>query len=517
MTNNTPYFSGRKDYDSEFCGSIPLNFINLIQAHGVLLVLQRDSFTVVQASENAEQLLGSTAAALVQQPLQSFINQEQLQALQEQLNRRENGNYVPFTLNWQSPAGIKALSATLHTRDLYLLLELEVAQQTSGLSFVATYQAISYIISSLKEAESVTAVSNVAANELKKLSGFDRVMVYQFDEAWNGAVVAEAQEEHMEESYLGLHFPASDVPKQARELYTKTSFRIIPDVNAPAAKLYPVINPLTSSLTDISDAILRAVPLVHIEYLMNMGVTASMSTPIIVNNKLWGLISCHHRSAMPVSFELRTSFEIISEIIASQVSAREKETSFRYRSTLHEIELKLMEQVYTSKSLSEGLLDNPSYLLDLLDVQGLVLTFNNAYLTAGEVPDERMVRNLIKWLVRYSKNKIFTTDSLPALFEEAQVYRDVASGLIAIQITGSRNYLLGFRAEVIKSVNWGGNPNEAIKFEAKSKRYHPRNSFNLWREQVEFTSAPWRPEVIEVAQHVRTAMLEKLLKEEEML
>lgn len=517
MTNNNLQFSGRKDYDSEFCGSIPLNFINLIQAHGVLLVLQRNSFTIVQASENAEQLLGSTAAALVQQPLQSFISLEQLQLLQDQLDRKETSNHIPLTLSWQSPAGTKNLSATLHTRDLYLLLELEVAQQTTGHSFVATYQAISYIISALKEAESVTAVSSVATKELKKLSGFDRVMVYQFDETWNGTVIAEAQEAHMEESYLGLHFPASDIPKQARELYTKTPFRIIPDVKAPTAKLYPVINPLTSSLTDVSDATLRAVPLVHIEYLKNMGVRASMSTPIVVNGKLWGLISCHHRSAMPVGFELRTSFGIISEIIASQISAREKEDSFRYRSSLHEIELKLMEQVYTSKNLSEGLLDNPSYLLDLLGVQGLVLTFNTEYLTAGDVPDKGMVRNLIKWLARYGNNKIFTTDSLPALFEEAQLYRDVASGLIAIQITGSRHYVLGFRAEVIKSVNWGGNPNEAIKFEARSKRYHPRNSFNLWREQVEFTAPPWRPEVLEVAQHIRTAMLEKLLKEEEIL
>ncbi len=515
MANNSPQLTGRKNYDSDFCGSIPLNFINLIQGHGVLLVLDPASFTIVQLSENAAEILGSSVAALVQQPLVKYIGEEQLQALSSELERRDSGSNIPITLRWQTSTGGSAFSATLHTRDLYLLLELELTPQAAGSAFVSTYQAISYTISSLKEATTLEEVGRVAVDELKKLSGFERVMVYQFDENWNGTVIAEAQEDDMQESYLGLRFPASDVPKQSRDLYFKTPFRIIPDIAAPTAKLYPVINPITSSLTDISDCILRAVPLVHIEYLQNMGVMASMSTPIIVNNSLWGLISCHHRKAMLVSFELRTSFEIVSGIIASQISNREKEDSFRYRSMLHEIELKLMEQVYTSKSLSNGLLENPSHLMDLLSVNGLVLVFNNEYQTAGEVPEARMIRNLIKWLSRYSKDKIYTTDSLPAFFEEATQYRDTACGLIALQISGGRHYLLGFRPEVSKSVNWGGNPNEAIKFEVNTKKYHPRNSFNLWREQVEFTSLPWRQEVLEAAKHIRTAMLEKLLKEEE--
>lgn len=516
LDNKHPSFSGKQNYDSDVCGSIPLNFINLIQAHGALLVLERNSFHIVQASENTVQILGTPAESLIQQPLQNFIGDEQLQQLSQMLERWEVSNHLPLSLQWHSSDSSKPFSATLHTRDHYLLLELEeVSEQSSANSFAATYQHISYVISMLKEPSSLTEVSNVAANELKRLSGFERVMVYRFDENWNGTVIAEAQAADLKESYLGLRFPASDVPKQARDLYFRTPFRIIPDANGPSARLYPVINPITRSLTDISDCILRAVPLVHVEYLQNMGVTASMSTPIIVDNQLWGLIACHHRISKKVNFELRTSFEIISGIIASQISAHEKEESYRYRSMLHGTELKLMEQIYTSKHLTEGLLDNPSYLLDLLQVQGVVLVSNYEYRAVGEVPKEHMVRSLIKWLSRYSKEKIFTTDSLPRIFEEAAPYRDLASGLIAMQITGNKHYLLGFRPEVIKSVNWGGNPKQAINFEADGKRYHPRNSFNLWREQVEFSSLLWHPEVLEVAQHVRTAMLEKLLKEEE--
>lgn len=516
MTNNNLHFSGRKDYNAEFCGSIPLNFINLIQAHGLLLVLDRSSLTIVQASENTEQFLGTSSEALLKQPLIQFLGKEQLQQFSDKLERWEIGSYLPLSLHWQNGSNTKAFSATLHTREDYLLLEMEeILQQSPATSFTATYQGISYVIATLKEANNVSEIGQVATTELKRLSGFDRVMVYQFDEGWNGTVIAEAQASHLQESYLGLRFPASDVPKQARDLYFKNPFRIIPDANGATARLYPVINPLTNSLTDISDCTLRAVPLVHTEYLQNMGVAASMSTPIIVDNKLWGLISCHHTIAKKVSFELRTSFEIISGIIASQISAREKEERFLYRSQLHDTERKLMEQIYTNGQLTEGLLEEPSHLLELLKVQGLVLVLNNEYEMAGQVPEAGMVRSLIKWLSRYSKEKIFTTDSLPRLFEEAIPYRDIASGLIALQIRSGRHYLLGFRPEVIKSVSWGGNPNEAIQFEADGKRYHPRNSFKLWREEVELSSLPWHPEELDVARHVRTAILEKLLKEEE--
>lgn len=470
---------------------------------------------IIQASENTAQILGTAAGELVQRSLQTYIGEEQLQLLKQKLEHRELSTHLPISILWPQNGSTRFFSGTLHNRDRYLLLELEeLPEQKSNTLISSTYQTISYIIASLKEAEGVMDVARIAAVELKKLSGFERVMVYRFDQQWNGTVIAETLTEGME-SYLGLRFPASDVPKQARELYFRTPFRIIPHADGPTARLYPVMNPLTNSLTDIADCILRAVPLVHIEYLRNMGVAASMSTPIIVDNKLWGLISCHHRSPKLISFELRTSFEIISGIVASQLSTHQKEEIFRYRTGLHHIELKLLEQIYSKQDLSEGLLENPAYLLELLGVQGIVYVHNHEYQTAGTVPHERQVRSLLKWLSRYSKEKIFTTDSLPRLFEEAIDFRDIASGLIALQISGSRHYLLGFRPEIIKAVNWGGDPNNAINFEADSKRYHPRNSFNIWREQVEFTSDPWHPQLLDIAQHIRMAMLEKLLKEED--
>lgn len=505
--------ASRINFDSTFCGSIPLNFINQVQPHGVLLVLDKDDFSIIQVSENADQYLGISVSDVIGKELSRFIGEKQHSEFVQKLQRQVLSNHYSHTLHWTIQEEEKQFLAMIHPREDYLLVELEeVMPDRQENSFVSIYEEISYVVAALKEAKSLRELSQIAATELKKLSGFDRVMVYQFDQQWNGTVVAEAMEEGMS-PYLGLRFPASDVPKPARDLYFRTPYRTIPNVQAKPVKLYPVINSETNSLTDISDCILRAVPLVHIEYLQNMGVAASMSTPVIVDNRLWGLISCHHRQAKQMGFEIRSSFEIISGIISAQLSAREKEESFLYRTELHKTEIKLIEQLWTRNSLEEGLFDKPSYLTDLFDVSGLVLVQGNTYETAGEVPGKAMVRSLVKWLSRYNKEKIFITDSLPRIFGEAEEYSHIASGLIALQITAGKSYLLGFRPEVIRSVNWGGNPNEAIQFEENEKQYHPRNSFKIWKEQLEFSSNPWQPELLETARNVRTAILEKIIRD----
>jgi chemotaxis family two-component system sensor kinase Cph1 len=472
--------------------------------------LNKEDFTILQVSENTENTLGITPERLLKEPLEQFVKADLLAYIKEQVSRKEITSHLPLFIQWQQPQE-KAFSGLLYAKEDYLLLELEpLTTEGTGNSFIQIYQEIGKVVAALKNSSTLEEVNKIVAEELKKLSGFDKVMVYRFNADWNGEVVAEAHEEGLP-SYLGLHFPASDVPRQARELYLKTPYRLIPDVYAQAVKLYPVVNPLTNSLTDIAECSLRAVPLVHIEYLRNMGVGASMSTPIVVGGRLWGLISCHHKVPRPISFELRSSFQIIAGILSAQLNTLEKEKSFSYKTALHKIELKLFEQMYSKPTVEEGLLEEPSYLHKLLKVSGLVLVSPGNYETSGQVPDKFFINNLVKWLIRYSREKVFATDALPGLFSSAEKYKDIASGLIAIEINLGKAYLLGFRPEVIKSVSWGGNPNEAINYEKDKTQYHPRNSFKLWKEQVKFTSDPWHTEEGEVANHIRIAILEKML------
>jgi light-regulated signal transduction histidine kinase (bacteriophytochrome) len=336
-------------------------------------------------------------------------------------------------------------------------------------------------------------------------------MIYQFDKDWNGTVLAEAKEADME-PYLHLHFPASDVPKQARDLYFKNPYRLIPDRSFTPARLIPVLNPVLRAFIDLSDCSLRSVPPVHTEYLKNMQVMASMSTPIIIDNQLWGLISCHHKTPKYPSYEMRAAFELISDVISVQLAAKETEKSLVSQSQLNLAHSQLLKQMYAAKSLSGGLLNKSPNVMELIGANGVALLYEGKLTTAGNTPKPDQIKEIIKWLQIQKIEKVFATDSLPRLFVGSEEYAATGSGLLAIPVSYRKgDYILGFRPEVIQTVEWGGNPHERIQFEPDGKTYHPRNSFNTWRETVKHSAIAWSVQETEAAETLRTAILEWIL------
>lgn len=497
--------------DSEFCGSIPLNFINLIQPYGMLVLLDK-SYDVVQVSENISEVLGKTLEAIVDHPFASLLSVGQFDSFQQKIEHREVRNSIPHVLRLATSQGSQRFAGVIHFHKEYFLIELEaIEEETSDITFINAYQDIKYIMAALQQAKDMKEFGNIAAAEIKAFSGFDSVMLYQFDQQWNGSVVAEAKEEDME-SYLNLKFPASDVPRQARELYLRTPYRLIPDVNFEPVKLFPIINPIVNGFTDISDCTLRSVPQVHIEYLKNMHVQASMSTPVIVDGKLWGLLSCHHKTPKQIPFELRYAFEVLAGLISSQLASREREERLQHFTDRRELELKLIDLLHREKETGERLLEESDILLKLFRAGGAVLVQGNKHDTKGQVPSKKHVSELVKWLRLFNKEKLFLTDCLSSHVKNAKEYSAVASGLMAVQFSHSPiGYLLLFRPEIVQTIHWGGNPNEAIQFEEDRKKYHPRNSFKEWREKVEYTAVPWETELVEIAKNLRTVLLEKVL------
>ncbi|WPP50061.1 GAF domain-containing protein [Catalinimonas niigatensis] len=502
---------GTGSRDSEFCGSIPLNFINLIQPYGMLLLLDK-TYKVVQVSENISEVLGKALEDIVEHPFASLLSAGQFDNFQQKIVRREVHNNIPHILRLATSQGSRRFAGVIHFHKEYFLIELEpIEEETSDITFINAYQDIKYIMAALQQAEDLKEFGHIAASEIKSFSGFDGVMLYQFDQQWNGSVVAEAKEESME-SYLNLKFPASDVPRQARELYFRTPYRLIPDVNFEPVRLFPIINPIVRGFTDISDCTLRSVPQVHIEYLKNMNVQASMSTPVIVDGKLWGLISCHHKTPKQIPFELRYAFEVLAGLISFQLASREREERLQHFTDRREMELKLIDLLHREKEARDILLEESDILLKLFRAGGAVLVIGDKYETKGQVPSQKYVSELVKWLRLFNKEKLFLTDSLSPHVRNAKEYKDVASGLLAIQFSHSPlGYLLLFRPEIIHTIHWGGNPNEAIQFEEDHKKYHPRNSFKEWREKVEYTAVPWEAELVEIAKNLRTVLLEKVL------
>lgn len=510
----TVHITSAKNYDSEFCGSIPLHLVNLIQPHGVLLVLEKTALRIVQASENVGQQLDVQLEDLLDQALSQYLPAAQFEDIHQKLSAHGSQEKIPFSLTWLAQGQKRSFTALVHLKENYVLVELEESNDSSAApSFIGLYQQIKFVTSLLKQAATTAELADIAAAEIKKLTNFDRVLVYQFDLQWNGVVIAQAKEERMDD-YIGLRFPASDVPKQARDLYFSNPYRLIPTRSYEPVRLIPIVNPLTQRFTDLSECNLRSVAAVHLEYLSNLGVTASMSLPLIIDNKLWGLISCHHTTAYNPGYELRSALELLSGIISAQLAGKEKEKGILMRAQLGDIHGRLLANLYGNYGFADGLLKGETSLQHLLSLSGAAVLYEGSIWTSGETPGRQELKELAGWLRRNKTEKLLATDSLPHQYARSKDYKDIASGLIALPINPDMGeYILGFRPEVLLTVRWGGDPNNAIQLEPDGKTYHPRNSFATYKETVKFTSLPWQAEELEAAEVLRSAVLEKIVKD----
>jgi len=496
-----------KRNEAEVCGRVPLHQTNQVQPHGAVLVVNTDNFTILQASENSEQFMGVPVDKLLETSLEQHIPANQFSALQVRLKSAAIDK-VPLLLTLN---GTDVL-ALFQPQQPYFIIELEPLQKsTEQNSFIDIYQEVKYVMAELEGAKSTDETCAIVVRELKRISGFNKIMIYRFDEEWNGEVIAEEKEEGME-AYLGLKFPASDVPRQARELYRKTPYRLIPNVDYQAVKLHPVINPLTHAFTDLTNCNLRSVASVHLEYLRNMNVAASMSTRILKDGQLWGLIACHHRSPKYLSYQECSLFEMLSSVVTNKILAVQYHDAYQSKTELQLKLSRIMEVVYRGNDVLSALIHQQAAISELLGADGLVVKTPKQTAYFGDTPGNQEVEELIYWLQSNNINQLYHQPGLSVAFENAGAYSKKCSGLLALAIQPEKGfYLLVFRAEAVQKISWGGNPNEAVQFDKDRKNYHPRTSFKLWQETVYNKSIPWNEEQLLVAERLRNLMIEYVL------
>lgn len=503
MLNNHPNF------DATFCGKLPLHQTNLIQPHGVLILVDKKENRIIQTSENIHKLTALSAAETINKSLADIVDEKSINLFNDKRNKGISGK-LPLTFVFKSSSHTTPAHTILQEAEAYYMLEVELPEfiPASHNTFINVFQKVKGVMSLISAATSINEVCTIAAKELKALSGFDKVMVYHFDDDWNGSVLAEEKEPGMD-TYMGLKFPASDIPKPARELYLKNPYRIIPNKDYEPEKLYPVFNPITNTFTNLSDCDLRSVAQVHLEYLKNMGVTASMSTRITHNESLWGLIACHHRTPKYLSFEEASVFEMLSNVISATISSLLNRESFEKKQSLNDVFTQLVEKAYESNDLVTVFKKNERLLTQLLSADGIAITWNNKIILLGETPDKESVETLSYWLQEKVENKVYHEYALPYYFDEATNFANVASGLMVLPVQADkRNFIMAFRPEIVKKVSWGGNPDEALTFEKNTTMYHPRASFSIWQEVVKNTSQPWLKEEIAVAETLRNFVIE---------
>lgn len=491
--------SNNKNYDSEFCGSLAIHQTNSVQDYGFLLVVENEKLEIIQGSENLSTLTGIPIRELIGAPVTSIFQPEDLTRLKGEI-AKGNRIRIPFQCTIMVDQDPKALYVLLHVKDGQTILEIEQVYGRVERSFTEVFQEVRSFISSIDEINDLDAICKASIQEIRRLAGFDGIRMYRFDREWNGMVIAEEVSDGLEH-YLGQTFPASDVPKQARALYIRSPYRFIPNREYHTHKLFPVINPISNTFLDLSDCNLRSITAVHLEYMANMNVMASMSIRVMVNGKLWGLISCHHITAKYLNAELRSIFEWLSMEISHRISAVIKQQQLSQLAELAREQAIIREQIIGKGSLDGAITaDENKTILSLFNSAGCAIKLGGKISSIGHVPEMHDLENLFLWTSGKTVTGIMAIEDLGNSYEEAKDYAGIASGLLIIPIDVEKaDYLLCFRPELIRDIKWGGDPNKAINFEPDGKRYHPRHSFKMWLETVRGQALPWSEAEIAIA------------------
>jgi len=496
-----------------------IHVLTQIQPHGVVLILQESDLTILQVSRNSSTALGIVAEQLLGRSLDSILDPFQFDRLQAGL-AYNNLDLINPTKIWVRRKGddYQVFDAVFHrSADGFLVLELEPALTQENIPFLSFYHLAKASINQLEATSSLRDFCQIIVQEVRNVTGFDRVMLYKFDNDGHGEVLAEEKLDEME-SYLGLHFPESDIPQPARKMFVSNWIRVIPDAYAEPVELFPATNPLTHQPVDLTLSILRSPFSCHLEYLHNMGVSASLTISLMKDQKLWGLIACHHRTPKYVPYELRKACEFLGRVIFAEISTREEAADYSYRTMLARVQSALIGQMSEADNFVDGLTQYEPNLLDLTDATGAAVCLNGKWTTIGRTPSEEELNYLLQWLAKTVKDEVFYTDSLPLIYSDAQRYTEVASGLLAIPIS-KRSYVLWFRPEVIQTVNWGGDPNHAyeLKKSDNQARLCPRKSFSSWKETVRLKSLPWKPVEVQASLELRKAIVNIVLRQAEEL
>ncbi|HAX77191.1 MAG TPA: cyanobacterial phytochrome A [Cyanobacteria bacterium UBA11372] len=490
------------------CDREPIHIPGSIQPHGILFVLNEPELEILQVSSNTFDLLGIHPQDLLQQPLSNLLDSTTIESIQRCLAVDfENTNPLEVSLN------NTIFDVIVHRCEPAIIIDLEPKYWKKDADFFSFYQFVKNPIQRLQNASNLTEMCQIIVKEVRKITGFDRVMVYQFDAEGAGRVIAEDKPEYLT-PYLGLRYPASDIPKQAKQLYTLNYIRLIPDVNYQPVALIPPHHPVSNQPVNLSFSVLRSVSPLHIEYLKNMGVGASLSISLIKNKRLWGLIACHHQTAKYVNYEMRTVCEFLGQVMSLELANKEENEDLERKINIKSIQAKFVEVIPQEENFVDGLVKKPSDLLDLVLAQGAVVYAGNACTVLGKTPQQDEVAELITWLENKIQDNLFYTDSLPKVYPAAERFKDVASGLLALSISKTQNYyILWFRPEVIQTVNWGGNPHKPVEVEDNGGlRLSPRKSFDLWQETVRLMSLPWKEYEIDAALELRSAIIGIVLR-----
>ncbi len=469
--------------DLSNCERELIHLAGSIQPHGALLYVREPDNVIIQASENAAGFLG-IESEIVGQRLEDVCGDfaENLRP-----HQRDPLTDVVRGIRCHIGAPARAFDGLIHRPAAGgLIIELEPAGPAVDLS-----RLLDSGLQAIMAAGTLRALCDETARAVKSLTGYDRVMIYRFDDQGHGEVLSEEKEPHLE-AFLGNHYPASDIPQIARRLYERNRVRLLVDVEYKPVPLVPTLSPISGEQLDMSLCFLRSSSPIHVQYLKNMGVRATLVVSLLVNGHLWGLISCHHYEPRFIHYEIRAICELLAEAVATRISALDSFSQAQAELSVRRLEQRMIRAISQEGDWRGALFDGSKALLEPVQATGAALLFENEVRTVGDVPSTSAFRDIARWLDTQPRDGIIATASLADDAPEFTALTPIASGLLAVPIsTTPGEYLVWLRPERVRTVTWGGNPFKPLAPSDDPKSLSPRRSFAQWHQLVEATSDAW--------------------------
>jgi chemotaxis family two-component system sensor kinase Cph1 len=476
------------------CADEPIHIPGSIQPHGAMLVFEGE--LLVGLSGNAAAMLslklgiGSPASAL-------GLDIKVFNAIAECRAEMVRGETVSSMLE-TSICG-QQFDCVVHAWRGRVIAEFECRDQKSDQ--VAFFALMAHgAIARLKRQSSLNGLFDTAVVQIRKITGFDRVMAYRFQPDESGEVIAE---DHLPslESFLNMRYPASDIPVQARHLYIVNTLRLIADIEYQAV---PVTGRFGDLPLDMSHSVLRSVSPIHIEYLRNMGVGASMSVSIVVNGRLWGLIACHHMGRKQVPYSIRMACDVIAQVLASSVQTLEAKAYAERVQIAADVQRQVIEALLQEDDVLRVLGRHAPALRIMLAAGAVIVTQFGRQLTDGDLPADTAA-DIVRSLPRGTGLlEIREKRSDWPLAVQAQLGKWV--GMLAWCFDPATDgWIVAMRTEQIESIRWAGKESD-IRPGPLGKRLTPRGSFELWHETVHDCAEAWDSAVVHNARQLASEM-----------
>ena len=502
----SPPAFGRADLSN--CEREQIHLAASIQPHGALLVVREADQVVVQASANAGAFLGLPQGVLGLHLSELGGN------LAERIGPHLADPLDAVAAAVRCRVGVppRSLDITLHRPPGGgLIIEMERASEPADFSRIVE-RALQAVLGTY----SPRVLCDEAARLFREVTGYDRVMVYRFDEDGHGEVMAEDKRADLE-PYLGNRYPASDIPQIARRLYERNRVRVLVDVDYAPVPLVPRQSPLTGADLDMSLCVLRSISPLHVQYLKNMGVAATLVASLMVGGRLWGLVACHNDVPRLAAFGVRAAVELLAEAVGTRLAALECFVQAQAELSVRRLEQRMIEAISREGDWRVALFDNVSTLLHPLGATGAALLFEGETLTTGEVPSTAALRELGRWLNDAPRSaahgSVVASTALGLEEPRFAELTPIASGVLAAPVSPSPGeYLVWFRPEQVRTVTWGGDPFKPMVVGDDPADLSPRRSFAKWHQVVEGTAEPWTATDLATARLVGATVADVVLQ-----